>query len=113
MERVREAVELARRAARAGEAVGGGGAGAGGRRKSNASSGSQQQTQAPPTDDDGDDALAKLIRLLPDTPAEQLIASLDAASSSSAGELKVRGSNDGRESARERKNFNCDDDNFQ
>ena len=101
MERVREAVDLARRAAaRAPEAAAA--AERRRRRRRRSSNPSQQQQQQHPSQmsdedeeeaaiDDASTARSKLARLLPDTPADQLLASLEAASSSSAGELKVRG----------------------
>jgi len=88
MELVREAVDLARRAARDGETA----AGAANRRRKSSSHSQQQEPSPTQTQEtEGDDALAKLVDLLPSTPADQLVASLEAASSSSAGELKVRG----------------------
>ena len=93
MERVREAVDLARRAtARAPEA-----AIAAERRRRRSSNASQQPSQASAEEAAFDDPRSKLACLLPDTPADQLMASLDAASGSSAGELKVRGESGERE----------------
>lgn len=90
MERVREAVDLARRsAARAAPE-----AAAGRRRRSSSTSSQQQPSQASAEAaaiDDASVARSKLARLLPDTPTDQLLASLVASSVSGAGELKVRG----------------------
>ena len=56
-------------------------------------SSSQQpsQSSAERSINDTSAARLRLARLLPDTPADQLLASLEASSGSSAGELKVRG----------------------
>lgn len=86
MELVRETVGLTRRAAARAPAEG-----AAGRRRSSISLHQpSSQHQATTEADDASIARSKLARLLPDTPADQLLASLEAASSSSAGELKVR-----------------------
>jgi hypothetical protein len=101
MERVREAVDLARRsAARAAPE-----AAAGRRRRSSSTSSQQQPSQASAEAaaiDDASVARSKLARLLPDTPTDQLLASLVASSVSGAGELKVRGEEGGERRGRKR-----------
>lgn len=96
MERVREAVDLARRAAaRAPEDA------TERRRRRRSSNPSQASMAEEAAIDDASTARSRLARLLPDTPTDQLLASLHAASGSSAGELKVRGFGSGRGDERE------------
>ena len=90
MERVREAVDLARRAAAAPAAERGAAAAQKRRRRSSLSQPQQSADVQEAEDVAAISARLKLARLLPDTPADQLLASLEASSRSSAGELRVR-----------------------